>query len=337
MSWKVSCPHCQSVLNVTEKAVGQELPCPACKQLLKVPQLPGPTAGASAADNPRTFSADSQYPDTPVTPPPPPTPLPTGMPPLPEPDGIASPAFPESGESPPDGVFPDSRHRLHGIARGGLTDMFLGKGKQFVFRLVPGERRLDELTIYRRHLFFIERGITRVILTTHRVLCTETRVFSPAYWVLVVLFPALMLYYVFRIGLNRHVSIALNKIDSIEKSYRPNWLLFILATLAAHMLAGIAAFAVMKAFDPRMDSLSLEWTIRSVVLGLAAAAVLALLLATRLVGVEIRSIANNKFPVRFGSGDLGVSEARFDLFVQKLCSEVERARTFAGQAEPIDS
>ena len=37
-----------------------------------------------------------------------------------------------------------------------VTDMFSGKEKEYVFSLLPGEERLDELTIHHQHLFSCE-------------------------------------------------------------------------------------------------------------------------------------------------------------------------------------
>jgi hypothetical protein len=59
--------------------------------------------------------------------------------------------------------------------------MFLGKEKEHVFETLPSEEQLAQLTIYHQYLFVIRRGVTRVTLTTHRVLFTAIRVFSPAY------------------------------------------------------------------------------------------------------------------------------------------------------------
>ena len=112
-----------------------------------------------------------------------------------------------------------------------VTDMFSGNEKEYVFSLLPGEERLDELTIHHQHVFVVKAGVTRVTLTTHRLLYTATRVFSPVYWLLLVLFPPLILYYVVRMSRNRNVSLPLDSIDSVEKRYRPNWLIFLVAVI----------------------------------------------------------------------------------------------------------
>lgn len=231
------------------------------------------------------------------------------------------------------------RDRVVGVGRNfvqalNLTDMFLGKEKQDVFHLIPGEEVLDEFIIRHQHFLIVQSGMTRVTLTTHRLLYTLTRVFSPAYWLLVVLFPPLMLYYVFRISLNRNVAMPLSSIDSVEKKYRPNWVLFVVATLAVYLLAGLCTLAITGAFEDGKVNLVLVWTVRSIVLGLAAPVVLVILLKTRIVALEVRS-ANSKssVPVQFSAGDVGFSETRFDAFVQQLCAEVHRAKTSVEQQE----
>ena len=42
--------------------------------------------------------------------------------------------------------------------------------------LLPGEEKLDQLTIRHLHFFVIRRGVTRVTLTTHRLLCTVVEI-----------------------------------------------------------------------------------------------------------------------------------------------------------------
>ena len=48
MSFKMKCPNCQKVLNVTEKAFGKSLPCPACQRVIKVPESADSTARATS-------------------------------------------------------------------------------------------------------------------------------------------------------------------------------------------------------------------------------------------------------------------------------------------------
>jgi hypothetical protein len=106
-------------------------------------------------------------------------------------------------------------------ARGlNLTDMFLGNEKEHVFSLLPGEQRLDELTIDHQHFFIVKSGVERLALTTHRLLYTETRVFSPLYWLLLVLFPPLIFYYAVRVSRNRNVALPLGSVDSVMAQAR---------------------------------------------------------------------------------------------------------------------
>jgi hypothetical protein len=213
-----------------------------------------------------------------------------------------------------------------------VTDMFLGKEKEHVFHLLPGEERLDELTIQHQHLFVVQQGVTRVTLTSHRVLYTATRVFSPVYWLLLVLFPPLILYYVARMSHNRNVSLPLDSIDSVEKRYRPNWLIFLVAIILGYMVASLCGKAVTTVFGGShqhtsfSNSSPLEEIATGVMAGLLSPAVLVLLLATRIVGIEVRS-RNNQFSIRYGPEDRGgISEERIDAFLQNVHTEVERAR-----------
>ncbi len=219
------------------------------------------------------------------------------------------------------------RQRVSILPPWNWADMVSGKEKEDVFQLVPGEKVLDGFTVRHQHFLIVRRGITRVTLTTHRVLYTATRVFSPAYWLLVTVFPPLILYYVFRISLNRNVSVPLSSIDSVEKRYRPNWLLFILATLAAYLLAGLCTFAAML-----MGNAVLAWAARILTFGLAGPALLVLLLKTRVPGIDVGS-DNNQFSVQLGASDAGVSEARIDTFIERLCAQVHRAKAFQQQVE----
>ena len=87
MSFKISCPHCAKVLNVTEPAFGRTVSCPSCKQPFKVPHpapmqssasplgaLP-PWSGTAQNGNATAASAGplpAQTPPMPAGPPPPP-------------------------------------------------------------------------------------------------------------------------------------------------------------------------------------------------------------------------------------------------------------------------
>ena len=46
MSFRITCPHCNRGLNITEPAFGKTLPCPGCQQPIKVPH---PTSVPSSA------------------------------------------------------------------------------------------------------------------------------------------------------------------------------------------------------------------------------------------------------------------------------------------------
>jgi len=327
MSFKMECPRCMKTLNVTEKAFGKTVPCPGCNQPITVPQPTQPSLQTSGVAGPPSWSGAVQNghstPDTA-------TPLPSGMPPMPTNDGafdfvnktVDGPAVP--------GALAKAVQGLN------LTDMFLGKEKEYVFHLLPGEERLDELMIQHQHLFVVQQGVTRVTLTSHRVLYTATRVFSPVYWLLLVLFPPLILYYVARMSRNRNVSLPLGSIDSVEKRYRPNWLIFLVAIILGYMVASLCGKAVTSVFGGShqnalfSNSSPLEGIATGVVAGLLSPVVLVLLLATRIVGIEVRS-CNNQFAIRYSPEDRGVSEGRIDAFLQNVHTEVERARMLQPQ------
>ena len=207
-----------------------------------------------------------------------------------------------------------------------VADMFSGSEKEHVFSLLPGEERLDELTIHHQYLFIVKSGVTRVTLTTHRLLYTATRVFSPVYWLLLVLFPPLIFYYVVRLSRNRNVALPLGSIDSVEKRYRPHWLWFVLAIIVGYIIAGVCSSAVGAVFNGRHQPGVLEVIVNWLVLGLLGPAVLILLLATRIVAIKVVS-HNNWFVVWFSSADVGVSEGKFDAFLQSVHVQMERART----------
>jgi hypothetical protein len=215
--------------------------------------------------------------------------------------------------------------------------MFLGNEKECVFSLLPGEQRVAELTIHHQHFFVVKAGVTRAILTTQRLLYTKTCVFSPVYWLLLVLFPPLIFYYVARLPRNRNVALPLGSIDSVEKRYCPNWLLFVLAILLGYLIALLCSAAFGTVFQrPHQhglpgESSAMEFMVNGLVLGLVAPLVLIMMLATRMVRFVVRSRGGVDVPIWFSAGDSGVSEETFDAFFQKVHVEMENARTLQTQ------
>ncbi len=169
-------------------------------------------------------------------------PLPAGMPPMPPTGGTL-----EFLDGNVDAARMPSAlaHAFQGL---NVTDMFLGNEKESVFSLLGGEQRLGELTIHHQHFFIVKSGVTRVTLTTQRLLYTATRVFSPVYWLLLVLFPPLIFYYVARLSRNWNIALPLESIDSVKKRYRPNWLLFVLAIIVGYFIAGFCSAIVAMVF-----------------------------------------------------------------------------------------
>jgi hypothetical protein len=319
MSFKMNCPHCGRTLNVTEPAFGQTVPCPGCNRPVEVPhpsEVPSPPPQSPAPGAGRASEGRESH-------------VPPEMPAMPP--TVETFAFLNL-----DGDAPARRGAPAGAVQGlNLADMFAGIEKEHVFRLLPGEEPLQELMIEHQHFFVINSGITRITLTTQRLLYSATRVFSPVYWLLLVLFPPLMLYYIYRMIRNRSVSMPLDSIDSVEKDFRPNWLLFILATLAAYLLAAVCAMAVVMASDHPDEHMVLVWTVRSIVLGLSAPAVLALLLATRVFRFVVRSDGANRFAIAYNPGDRGVSEESFDDFFDSVHSQMEYVRTLRLQSNTV--
>jgi hypothetical protein len=80
MSFKMNCPNCNRILNVTEKAFGKTVPCPGCNQPVTVSHPAQPPHQASGVDAPALWSGAVQNghttPDSGM-------PLPPGMPPMP--------------------------------------------------------------------------------------------------------------------------------------------------------------------------------------------------------------------------------------------------------------
>ena len=86
MSFKISCPHCMRTLNVSERAIGQTVPCPGCNQPITVPQSFQPARQTSDVAAP-AWPGAAQNGD--VTPPVAAPSLPPGMPPMP--NGVPPP------------------------------------------------------------------------------------------------------------------------------------------------------------------------------------------------------------------------------------------------------
>ena len=124
MGFKFTCPHCNAALNVTEPAFGKTIPCPGCKQPIKVPQPPPsrqasrvpapPPPPAAVPDERRIDELATQYvgamplwpgavqnghatPDTMPRLPPGMPPMPPGMPTLPP----GMPPMPDGGPPAP--------------------------------------------------------------------------------------------------------------------------------------------------------------------------------------------------------------------------------------------
>jgi len=70
MSFKISCPHCQRVLNATESAFGKTISCPSCNQPMTIPHPPQPVHQASPVGAPPTapppLRTPRQLPDIPT-------------------------------------------------------------------------------------------------------------------------------------------------------------------------------------------------------------------------------------------------------------------------------
>jgi hypothetical protein len=314
-----SCPLCGAQLRLVPQLNGKKVRCVRCAAVLRVSTDPWTLSVVNGPPAALASGAPAESPpDRPgVASMPPLSRLPAGMPPVPDgvPPGNGAPGRPSSDK------------RFH------LTDMFLGKEKERVFPLLPDEKRLDELTIEHYHFFVVLGGVTRVTLTTQRLLCTVTRVFSPVYWLLLVLFPPLIFYYVARLSRNRNVAFPLRSIDSVEKRYRPNWLIFVVAIVVGFILASLIGGAVAAVCGSSGQHARIEDTAASfllghlvvwIVLALLGPIILAVLLATRSAGIEIRTHSGNRFPIVYGPEDRGVSEDRIDGFLRSVHQEMER-------------
>jgi hypothetical protein len=338
------CPQCGNRLRLIRQFHGKHVRCTKCGVVLSVSADPWrlSVVGIPSAISPGGRLEESLYvlpDDTPPTSTPmtdghsPQQPrLPPGMPPMPATDGTFDFLNKNVDDAEAPGALAKAVQSLN------LTDMFLGKEKEHVFHLLPGEERLDELMIHHHHFFVVRKGITRVTLTNQRVLYTTTRVFSPFYWLLLVLFPPLVIYYAIRISRNRNVSLPLDSIDSIEKHYRPNWLVFFMVVILGYMVATLCGRIVAIVFGGAQQqallsqSPALEWVVAGIVAGLLSPIVLISLLASRSIGIELRS-RNNQFFIRYGPEDRGVYEGKMDVFLQKVHAEVKRARTLLPESK----
>ena len=203
----------------------------------------------------------------------------------------------------------------------GASDAFQESERVFEFDLMPGEQVVDELLIFHRVLFVFRSGVTKITLTNARLLYNATRVFSPVYWIALALCPPLIWYYPLRIGKNRHVALSLRNIDSIEKRYRANWLVF----FSALLVCGLIARTVMlleNSFGHWLLAageylLAIQVLTNFIVFLVMGPLILLCLLKTRIVSMLVRS-ANNVLTVHFGVLDRGVSAERFDAFIQQV-------------------
>lgn len=308
MTFKMNCPFCGRALNVTEKAFGKTVPCPGCNQMISVsyPTQPPPASPTMPPSDP----AGS---------------LPPSMPPMPE-TGNAYDFLNNATTS----VSPRNMS-IADSAGLNFSDMFLGKERENVFQLFPDEDVLDEVTIRHKLILAMDRGITRIMLTNQRLLYTRTRVFSPLYWLLLVLFPPLIFYYAIRIAFNRNGSIPLSSVDSIEKRYYPNWPLFALLFVVGYLVA-LCVFGVAHTI---VDARGVLFTVNYILDGVLAVGLLVVLLATRGPWMEIRSASSNRFPIIRRPGDLGGEEEVLDAFFQKVNAEVCRAKMLQSRERVI--
>jgi hypothetical protein len=206
-------------------------------------------------------------------------------------------------------------------AEPGASDVFQESERVFEFDLMPGEQVVDELLIFHRVLFVFRGGVTKVTLTNARVLYNATRVFSPVYWIALALCPPLIWYYPLRIGKNRHVSLSLRNIDSIEKRYRANWLVFFSSLLGCAVISRMVVL-LENSFGHWLLAageylLAIQVLTNFIVFLVVGPLILLCLLKTRIASMLVRS-ANNVLTVHFGVLDRGVSAERFDAFIQQV-------------------
>jgi hypothetical protein len=316
MSFKMDCPRCTKPLTVSERAIGKLVHCPGCKQPITIAKPAQPLPQANSVAEPPLWSGAAQnghaMPDTAA-------PLPPRMPPMPSGDGTVDFLNRSTNRLSDPQAISDAVQGLK------LADMFLGKEKEEVFQLLPDEDVLEEVTIRHKHFLIVDRGITRVTLTSQRLLYTKSRVFSPLYWLLVALFYPLIFYYVFRIARNRSGSFSLSSVDSVEKRYLPNAALFVLMLIVGFAIIGLFSVALKQLVG---NSTAFLYTISYILDGLLSVGLLILLLTTRGPWMEIRT-GNNRFPISRRPGDIGGDEEELDKFFQKVNIEVHRAKMLA--------
>lgn len=237
------------------------------------------------------------------------------------PGGAVAPPRIDASKTIPEGVSTHTRWKAGMESRRDVSDAFQESERVFEFDLMPDEKVVDELLIFHRVLFVFRSGVTKVTLTNARLLYNATRVFSPVYWIALALCPLLIWYYPFRIGKNRHVSLSLQHIDSIEKNYRANWLVLVAACLAGGLIARMVML-LENSFGHWLRAageylLAVQVLTNFIVFLVVGPLILLCLLKTRITSMLVRS-ANNRFTVQFGVLDRGVSEERFDAFIQKI-------------------
>jgi DNA-directed RNA polymerase subunit RPC12/RpoP len=321
----VKCPNCGKAHPAEKEVVGKKVRCEDCgfafvarqekldKITIRCPRCGTEHQAPQAVEGKRIRCNDcghqfvaSDQEDQPLAGAGPPPITPAGESPFPD-EPYAY--WPDTPKAPPEG-----------------TNVFLGHEEAFSFALMPGEEVIEALTLIHTVLFIFPRGVTRVTLTNRRILYNAAKVFSPLYWILLALFHPLIFYYVFRIPANRSVSIPLMQIDSVEKKYGPNWLVFVLSLFVIGALSFLARLLALWS-AVRWELLVYLPVFVTVFFWLVSGPlVLLLLLATRIVRIDVRS-HNNHFAVTIGTMAQGASDQRCDRFIRKISSEIQRAKT----------
>jgi len=164
-------------------------------------------------------------------------------------------------------------------------------------------------------------------------------VYAPFYWLMLILFPPLILHYALRQTRNRNVSVPLNSIDTIERQYRPNWFIFIVALLVGCIVASLGARGVVAAWgggqrqngvlvpvDTTMLTALTWWVIWAVL----SPGVLILILATRTIQIKLVT-RNNQFVVPSNSFLKGINEEKYDSFLRSTYAQMECAKTYGSR------